>query len=776
MCRFFFTVVLFAFPLAVLRAEEQEAVRTADPTAQQVEFFEKKIRPLFVKRCQECHSTKDAKDSGELNLESVAGIARGGTRGKLWKDTAPETSLLVEVISYKNPDLQMPPEGKLSAAEIELITSWVRQGSPLPAYQTEPLPQEAGIDYAEARQFWSFRPLAEVSPPQVTHEELVRRPIDRFLLKQLEEQQFTYRPEADRRTLIRRLTFDLTGLPPTPEDVEQFLADDSPQAYEHLVERLLESPHYGERWARFWLDLTRYTDTTAEWLKSTGQAWLYRDWVIAAFNRNLPYDEFVRLQLAGDMLPETAITDYAALGFLGLSPTYWKELKLAPDVIKQVVAEEWDERVDAVSRTFLGLTVSCARCHNHKFDPITMQDYYSLAGVFASTQLDDRPLLPDAEAQVVRKAREQVAQLEEKLKKIKEQESDEAAGLKKQIQEIKDNTPHYDEQWVNIIKEASVYVMPQGTDATRLEYKDDEPRDLPVFRRGNPANPGEIVHRGFPVLFSATDQRRQFEQGSGRKELADALFSDAQALVARVFVNRVWAEHFGQGLVRTPSNFGSQGERPTHPELLDWLAGEFIRRGWNVKWLHREIVLSSAYCQSSAYDENAFHRDPENRLLWRTNRRRLTIEMWRDAMLAASGNLDASLGGPPGDLTNPDFNRRTIYGKIARRELNQMLRMYDFPEPTSHSPKRVATTTPLQQLFVMNSPFVQKQAEALAKRVPADVAAPEQIEFCYQHLFNRAPTADEVDVGLQYLRDSDAKRWTSYVHALLSLNEFLYVD
>ncbi|MDG2390073.1 MAG: PSD1 and planctomycete cytochrome C domain-containing protein [Planctomycetaceae bacterium] len=769
-------ILLCRFTLAPLNGEERQKVRTVDPTLEQVEFFEKNIRPLLVKHCHECHSSKEANDNGELDLESLAGIARGGFRGKLWDDNNPDKSLLIEVVSFKNPDLQMPPEGKLSQLEIELLSGWIRMGSSLPEYQAEPVPEGASIDYLQVRQFWSVRPLTKPPLPKVKQTERVKTAIDRFIFERLEEEQFTLRPEADRQTLIRRLTFDLTGLPPTSEEVEQYLADESTDAYEKLVERLLESPHYGERWARFWLDLTRYTDTTASWLKSTGQAWLYRDWVISAFNRNLPYDEFVRLQLAADLIPETTPKDYAALGMLGLSPTYWKELKLAPDVIRKVVAEEWDERVDAVSRTFLGMTISCARCHDHKFDPITMQDYYSLAGVFASTQLDDRPLLPDAEAEIVQQAHGKVTILEEKIKKIKQKDSPEVSELNQQINEIKQNTPHYDSQWVNIVKEASVYVRPQGADATRLEYKNDQPRDLPIFRRGNPANPGEIVPRGFPVLFSGTEQRRQFKQGSGRQELSDALFSDSQALIARVFVNRIWAEHFGQGIVQTRSNFGKQGEKPSHPKLLDWLAGEFIRSGWDIKWLHRQIVSSSTYRQASTFAENAFHRDPENRLLWRMNRRRLTIEMWRDSMLAVSGNLDSSLGGPPGDLEGPDDNRRTIYGLIARRELNQMLRIYDFPEPTAHSPKRVSTTTPLQQLFVLNSPFVEKQAESLLQLLPVNQSTTEKIQFCYRRLFAREPTADEVQVGLKFLAGANAERWTSYLHALLSLNEFLYVD
>ncbi|MBD3674453.1 MAG: DUF1553 domain-containing protein [Planctomycetaceae bacterium] len=756
------------------------AARAEDPsksaTPEQVEFFEKKIRPLFVKHCRECHSTETAEENADLDLESIAGIARGGSRGKLWKSNDPETSLLIEVLAYNNPDLQMPPEGKLPESEIRLIEEWVRQGSPLPAYSQEPTAGKQGIDYQQAREFWSFRPLSKVPLPEVKTPENVRTDVDRYLLKRLEQAGLNYSPEADREQLIRRLTFDLTGLPPTVEEIDRFLADESPAAYERLVNRLLESPHYGERWGRFWLDLTRYTDTTASWLKSTGQAWLYRDWVVSAFNRNLPYDEFIRLQLAADLIPEASIDDYSALGFLGLSPTYWKELKLAPDVIKQVVAEEWDERVDAVSRTFLGLTVSCARCHDHKFDPITMEDYYSLAGVFASTQLEDRPLLPDAEAKVVREAHQQVSKLSEQLKKIKDKETAEATELKNQIETIKANTPHYDQQWANIVREASIYVRPQGTDFTRLEYKEGEPRDLPIFRRGNPANPGEIVPRGFPVLFSESAERRQFEQGSGRRELVDALLTDSRALVARVFVNRIWTEHFGQGLVRTASNFGLQGEKPTHPELLDWLAEEFIRHNWDVQWLHQQIVLSAAYRQSSGFEQTAFAHDPENRLLWRMNRRRLTVEMWRDAMLAVSGNLDRKVGGPPGDLEKLNFHRRTLYGKIARRDLNQMLRMYDFPEPTSHSPKRVSTTTPLQQLFVLNSPFVMTQAEALREKLPAEESTAGKIRFCYRRLFAREPTDDEILVGSRYLGDASAERWTSYLHALLSLNEFLYVE
>ncbi len=713
-------------------------------------------------------------------LESATGIRQGGTRGKLWQGNQPDKSLLIKALEYTDTNLQMPPAGKLTARDRQVFREWIQQGAVLPKDRVILSQEKTEIDYARAREFWSFKPLTHPKPPGVLNSKWPLGPLDRFILHRLEENQLAPQIEADRQTLIRRVSFDLIGLPPTQQDVEAFMADQSPNAYEKLVQRLLSSPRYGERWARVWLDLARYTDTTASWLKSTGQAWLYRDWVINAFNKNVAFDEFTRLQLAGDLIEGTAYHDLAALGFIGLSPTYWKELRLAPDVIKVVVAEEWDERVDAVSRTFLGLTVSCARCHDHKFDPLTSKDYYALAGVFASSQLDDRPLLPEPQVAAVRLAVEKVKSLEEQLKQIKDKNAPNAQEVKSQISELRKNTPGFDAPWVHVMKEASIHVKPNGEDATRLEYHADQPRNLNVFRRGNPSNVGELVPRGFPALFSNAEHPRAFQHGSGREELAEALLTDAKALTARVIVNRIWREHFGHGLVRTPSNFGKQGELPTHPDLLDWLASEFIVHGWDIKWLHREIVLSATYRQSSRFNQTADKHDPENRLLWRMNRRRLSIEMWRDAMLAVSGNLQHTLGGPAIPLEDAKNHQRTIYGKIARRELNQMLRMFDFPEPTAHSPSRVPTTTPLQQLFVLNSDFVKQQADGLKQRLSGNHSPKEQIAFCYQELFARKPTSQEIAVGLSFLDSIDnnieEKRWQRYLHALLGLNEFLYVD
>ena len=752
-----------------------------DNDAAQVEFFEKRIRPLLHERCVECHSRDGTKREGELSLDSSAGLKAGGSRGPVFVAGKPDESRLIQAVRYADEDLQMPPSGKLPEGEIRLLEEWVARGAIAPDDGENVRPMAETIDFEAARRFWSLRPLQQHAAPVIASNARVPTTIDRFVLARLEGQGLSLNPEADRQTFIRRATFDLIGLPPTPDEIAAFLADDAPDACERLIDRLLASPRYGERWGRHWLDAARYTDETPSWLKSADRAWIYRDWVIRAFNEDLPYDRFVTLQLAADFLDNTPPDDLAALGFLGLSPTYWKELRLAPDVVMTIVAEEWDERIDAVSRTFLGLTVSCARCHDHKFDPITMQDYYALAGVFASTQLADRPLLKGEAAQAVIAARKRADQLQTQLDKLQDKESEEARKLKSEIEQIRSATPHFDEPWAHLVEEASVHVLPDGPDATKIDTHPGETRDLPVFRRGNPANPGDVVPRRFLQVLTAPD-RSPFQRGSGRLELADAILNDARPLSARVIVNRVWREHCGQGSVRTPSDFGAQGEQPTHPELLDDLAARFIDHGWSLKWLHREIMLSAAYRQSSAHRDDAFAVDPENRLLWRMNRRRLDIEVWRDAMLATAGNLNSTLGGPALNLADAANCRRTVYGKVGRQEMNDLLRLYDFPEPAAHSPGRDLTTTPLQQLFVLNSPFVGRQATRLAERLCAgDQASDDQrIDRCYELLFGRMPSNSERSIGMSFLAatpgDGAADRWTSYVHALLGVNEFLFVD
>jgi len=725
--------------------------------------FNRDVRPILSNKCFQCHGPDAEKRESDLRLDSE-GEAKADLDGhKAIVAFHPEQSDLVARITSQDDDQRMPPadSGKsLSKSEVELLTDWIAQG-------------------AVWSQHWSLVPLTKHSLPKVKDRDWPQNAIDYFVLAQLEAKQLQPSHPANRITLLRRLSFDLTGLPPTPEEVDRFLNNQDPAAYLKETHRLLAAPQHGQRWARFWLDLARYTDVTASWLKDAHQAWMYRDWVVNAMNADMPYDRFVRLQLAADGQPDATVEDLAALGFLGLSPTYWKELQLAPEVIMRVVADEWDERIDTVSRTFLGLTVSCARCHDHKFDPITSEDYYALAGVFASSQLADRPLLPEAEAMQVRAAREQVADLEAKLKKLEKQDSPEAISLKEELAKLR-ATPHFEMPFAHIVEDASIYVVPDGPDRTKLEYRKGEARELPIFQRGNPDSTGPAVTRRFLAALSERNPT-PLQTGSGRGDLALALFDNSGHLAARVIVNRVWEQHFGQGLVRTPSDFGLQGEYPSHPVLLDYLSQELIRNGWSLKWLHREIVTSATYQQSSEFRQAAHDIDPENRLLWRANRRRLDIEMWRDAMLTVAGNLDLKFGGAAEPLDDLSFNRRTLYGTISRDELNQVLRLYDFPEATTHSPHRVNTTTPLQQLFVLNSAFLDRQANAVSSRLSALNGDREKVDWLYRLLFSRAATDTELELGLAYIKESteaiDASTaWRDYVHALLGLNEFLFVD
>ena len=622
---------------------------------------------------------------------------------------------------------------------------------------------------------WSFAPLPAL--PALAPVQMARR-IDDLVQARVRAAGLTNAATADRRTLLRRLSFDLIGLPPSSSEVAEFTRDAAPDAWERRVDQLLASPHHGERWGRHWLDLARYTDKTASWLASSGAAWLYRDWVVRAFNEDLPYPDFIRRQLAADLLPDAKPEDNAALGFIGLSPTYWKELQLPPEIIKGTVADEWEERVDALGRTFLGLTLACARCHDHKTDPVTTRDYYAVAGVFASLKLADRPTITAELWAPVAKARAEVAKLEKQqadLKKKKPKDlKEQLVKLGKKIKEIQDATPHYHVPMANGVMDAALYVKPNPKKhGTVLEYADARARDLAVHQRGDPNVTGEVVPRRFLAAFNG--ETRPFRRGSGRQDLADALIDDARPLVARVIVNRVWRHHFGRGLVETPSEFGSAGDRPSHPKLLDELTARFVAAGWSFKWLHRSILLSRTWRQSNA-NAKAEQVDPANRLLARMTRRRLDIEAWRDAMLFVTGTLDPAIGGASLDLTSPGNNRRTIYGTVHRRDLNKMLVAHDFPDPTAHSPARHQTTTPLQQLFTLNGPLLRQQAEQLVKRTNPINDRTERVIRLHQLLFQRDPNPDEQQIAAAFLADGTAETWTRYAHALLAGNEFLYLD
>ncbi|MEE2990987.1 MAG: PSD1 and planctomycete cytochrome C domain-containing protein [Planctomycetota bacterium] len=755
----------------------------------EVDFFESSIRPLLVKHCYKCHSEKSNPLKGNFRLDDRQHLIAGGDSGSAVVPGEPDASLLWHALEYADEDLQMPPDGKLPDREREAIRTWIELGLPMP--QSRDQGRAKGIAKRDHEQLhWSFLPLANTSLPPFRNDEWIRTGIDVYVSRKHRHERLRHSPPATRRELVRRLNFDLLGLPPSSEQVSAFQVDSSPDAWEQLVDRTLASPHYGERWGRYWLDLARYTDTTASWLVSTGKAHLYRDWVIKALNEDLPYDQFVTMQLAADKNPVADPEDMAALGFLGLSPTYWKEPRLAKEVIREIVAEEWEERIDAVGRTFLGLSIACARCHDHKFDPITTRDYYALAGVFASTRLVGRSLLPPEEALVVEKAHLQVGELEGQVARLKEEKKQDPedqkklASLNAEIKKLRETTPHYDRPLAQGVDDASLYILDDGPDRTRLDYRVGEPRNLPVFLRGNPATPGELVERRFLEVF-AGEKAQPFQHGSGRGDLAKSLFSDSPALVARVIVNRVWMHHFGAGLVRTPSDFGHQGEDPSHPSLLDYLSRRFLEHGWSIKWLHREILLSATYQQSVTFNEANELRDPDNRYLWRMNRRRLDIESWRDTMLSVAGILDLRMAGPAEMLGGPGNRRRTVYGQVARRDLDAVLQMYGFPPPISHSPQREVNITPMQQLFVLNGQFIRQRATDLVRRLqpPGDEFSEEIVKRAFRLLYHRPAEEVEIEITREYFQQSqedagDEKygRWHQLFQVLLAANELAFVD
>ncbi|HMF11844.1 MAG TPA: PSD1 and planctomycete cytochrome C domain-containing protein [Gemmataceae bacterium] len=724
----------FAAALALAMAGPVGADDTK-PTVEQVEFFEKKIRPVLVEHCFKCHAVTAKKVRGGLLLDSRAGLRKGGDSGPAIIPGDPAASRLIKALRYD--ELQMPPDGKLPDKVIADFETWIKQGAVDPGVATaaksggvgNPAPNsssEVKIDFQKAKQFWAFQPPRRHEPPQLRKHDWPRRRIDQFILAGLEQAGLGPNPPADRRTWLRRVSFDLVGLPPTPEEIEAFVSDQSADAVEKVVERLLASPHYGERWARMWLDVARYAEDQAHIVGNDQSltypnAYLYRDWVIRALNADMPYDRFLTLQLAADLAEPSDPSNHVALGFLGLGPKYYDRRRL------EVMADEWEDRVDVVGRGLLGLTVACARCHDHKYDPIPTEDYYALAGVFASTRMTNQPL--DAKCE-------------------KKPDGD--------AKQPKD----------------ALHVVHEGT-----------PTDLNVFVRGDVNTKGPVAPRHFLHVLCAGEPAR-FTQGSGRLELAKAITSRDNPLTSRVIVNRVWAQFFGRPLVGTPSNFGALGERPSHPELLDDLAVRFTDAGWSLKWLHREIALSATYGQDSLEDSRPPGVDVENRLLGRMNRRRLSVEAWRDAILAATGRLDGSLGGKSIEPSDSKERRRTIYSRVSRLSLNPVLALFDFPDPNIHADHRVETTTPLQKLFVMNDPFMVRQAEALTERLSGEVAGDSHsaneafIRRAYLLLYSRPALERELQLGLEFLRRGDdiKARRRQYAQVLLAANEMLYID
>ena len=714
---------------------------------EQHDFFERQIRPILLTRCVECHGPQQ--QEAEIRVDSRAALLAGDGNGPLIVPGDPEHSRLVQATSYEG-EICMPPETKLPDKDIAAIREWVGRGAPWPNALELDSPDDA------AARHWAFQPLKASQPPAVQDRESVKRELDRFVLARLESAGIPANPPAEPRTLIRRLHVDLIGLPPTPEEVASFLADDSPTAWETLVDRLLASPHFGERWGRYWLDLARYADTKGYVFaedRNYKYAFLYRDWVIQAFNDDLPYDQFLMSQLAADLWTVgEEKTPLAAMGFLTLGRRF---LNNPHDII--------DDRIDVITRTTMGLTVACARCHDHKYDPIPTEDYYSLYGVLSASH-EELLALEEPTAQYLEElqkrqaAVEAYAQGEAKQAKLND--------LRRKVAE-----------WMNS-DEAPPQILVLRDPA--------EPPGLPrVFQRGNPQRPGAEVPRRF-LKVVAGESRPNFTSPSGRLELAQAIVSVDNPLTARVWANRVWGHLLGRPLVETPSDFGLRSDPPSDPELLDYLATQLLTNGWSTKNLIREIVLSGTYRRASDYHETSARRDPENRRLWRANRRRLDLETMRDSMLLASGTLQCELFGPSVEITEPPFSaRRTIYGHIDRQNLPSVFRTFDFASPDSHSPTRFTTTVPQQALFLMNHSFVWDQATALIRR--PDIAAltdEQRIERLYQVLFSRSPDTEERAWGLEFVHwvpfttDSSTqdKAWVSYAQTLMMSNEFMFID
>lgn len=861
------------------------------------EFFEMKVRPVLVKNCQGCHGPSGL---AGLSLTSREALLKGGKSGPAVIAGDPDKSLLIQAVAQTHERLKMPPTGKLADNQIADLRTWVKSGAVWPESKgTVPAAATPGKEYQitqAQRDFWSFQPVRNPAVPAVHDRKWARTPIDQFILAKLEEKGLKPTPAADKRVLLRRVTLDLTGLPPKPEEIDAFLQDRSPDAFAKVVDRLLASPHYGERWGRYWLDIARYSDDKLSPQNDDPypNAFRYRDWVIQAMNEDMPYDLFLKAQIAGDLLPGDHKEKLAAgLGFYALSPEFQ------------------EDRVDATTRGMLGLTVACATCHDHKFDPIPTKDFYSLLGVFMSTQRSELPLAPESEVQKYKDAKKKLDDLGATLSEFQKEQADslaqvlaaktsrylvaayqvigpaqvkspeaaKQAGLdletldrwvkylrntnrehpllkpwdelvarKASDEDVKTFADRFqaevmaldkekrsiDEQnnirlggskergnlanadlvslernkfilWRDVFADGRGVLNYRNRGLERFlqgEWKDHltelraeekrlkdtmpaqypylqvisdnaKPGDIKVRIRGSADNLGEVAPRRFLRILS-DGEPPLFKNGSGRLELAEAIASPKNPLTARVIVNRVWAEHFGQGIVRTPSNFGQLGERPSHPELLDYLASRLMAENWSLKKLHREIVLSATYAESAVSDPKAFAADPDNRLCWRANRRRLDAEAVRDELLAVTAELDETVGGPPVKIADDKNTRRTLYGFVSRRSLDPTLELFDFPNPNNTSEQRDITSTPLQRLFFLNSPFVMQRAEALAKRLTAGTNDA-KVRQAYRLVYGRQPTAEELSAGVEFLQAGDASL-PQYAQVLLSANEFLFVN
>lgn len=909
----------------------------ADDGPAALEFFEKDVRPLLVKHCYECHSAGDV--DGGLNLDTRVGVANGGDSGVVVMAGAPDKSLLIEAVRYKNQDLQMPPKGQMSSAEIAILEKWVRLGTPDSRAESRPgTVRPTGMTIEDGRDFWSFKSVAAPDIPAVENADWVQTPIDAFVLLQLEERKAEPAEQADKRTLIRRVTFDLIGIPPTPEEITAFLADESSDAFEKVFERLLESPQYGVRWGRHWLDVARYADSNGlDENLAFGNAWRYRDYVVDSFNDDKPFDRFLIEQLAGDLVPESNQETKTATGFLVLGAKVLAE----PDKEK-LFMDTIDEQLDTIGKAFLGMTIGCVRCHDHKFDPIKQTDYYALAAILKSTRTfgdtqtgvikhwheysmateDELAVLKKINAKLAEKKSAASSFKSKETAKLRDKSRAKAADYLAAAARISSDTSlidvsaiaeplglhprilhhcrlhlqyHADDpvfaQWHSLKhsvdaseddaaeqikthyrslfeKAESAFAKARKKDAktktlddeslepvraalydlsgflavppkpefafneeTLVEYyrlmeearlaesnAPDEPSimgvadgmvltSLPIHIRGSHRNFGEPVGREFPEVMRTSSVRPVLPRNqSGRLELARWMASTQHPLTARVYVNRVWRWHFGAGIVKSTENFGRLGERPSHPELLDWLARRFMESGWSTKELHRLILSSSTYqMASSNSDATIAEADPENRLLWKFSLRRLEAEQIRDAILAVSGRLNAELGGKTVPLRNRQFVfnhtsvdhtkydslRRSLYLPVIRNNVYSLFSQFDFPDPTMPTGSRNATVVAPQALLMMNAGLVMESADHLAKMLlneGLDNAG--RVNFAYERALGRLPSESESKRSLAFVSDAtstgltdaasvdtevEQNAWSMFCQGLFASSEFIYL-
>jgi hypothetical protein len=747
------------------------------PNAEKIEFFEKKIRPLLVENCYACHSAAavaQGKRKAGLRLDSLEMMLKGGDSGP--------ALIPGEINSRINEDMAMPPKGKLKKNQIEALTKWVTIGAPWPgSIPATNLPaEEAGEPYdwqAFRREHWSFRPLSKVTPPTVKNRQWANSPIDHFILAKLEASGMEPNPHAGKRVLIRRAYLDLIGLPPPPAKVDAFLADDHPQAFAQVVDELLSSSHYGERWARHWLDVARYSDGHGGFgdNKALPNAWRYRDWVVTALNEDIPYNEFVIKQIAGDLIEKDP--EPIATGFFVVGPTYQSDGG-DPEAKAAALAETLSDRIDTFSRAFLGLTAACARCHNHKFDPITIEDYYALAGIFNNSKIADRPVAPQHQIQAHNAAQKAIVEQNKAINGFLDTESKRLKVNRKEVEKALSSAGGKNLGAMRTELEKLKKIAPPKPGTAHV-LTESGSSDMHVAIRGDLRRKGNKVARRFLQIIDGS-VTKPYTKGSGRLQLANSVTDPDNPLTARVIVNRVWGWHFGEALVRTPSNFGVIGEKPSHPKLLDWLAADLVGNGWSLKQLHRKILLSSTWQMSSAYNHAKFTRDGDNRLLWRASPRKLEVEAWRDSLLAVTGELDESVGGPPaGEILNS--NRRTLYATISRTgdqfQSDAFLRLFDFPAAVSTSAKRSISTVPQQYLFMMNSSFMNARAASLGTWMHAHEAAIDRrIELTYNRLYSRSPEIAEMKLATEWLGETPTLEvWRQYAQVLLSAHELIQI-